>query len=348
MPYNFHRVGFDSAIYQSNDFFNADNLEIPEGTIVSDIDYKKTSSIWSNKRQIYLNSKFMHTRKQLYIFGLFRLSPEWLRETIYNSGSWCMRVQKTPDNALINPDFVYPKYVSTKARNKSIKYYSALDMFPEMSAVSKNPKNQFIFVTNNLTHEPYAIGNDLEITTSGRPKFPRNIVEKYGHDIEAVQHLYTDAAAMNLVAKWLKWMKENDVYNNTRIILVSDHGRYVYDPIFKSQTLPFKKNLLTHPGSFDNILLIKDFNARGELKTDSSFKTSASVPGIAMKGIVDGINPYSGKPIKDPEEIFPFHLYFIPWNIYMQDKYKYVPLDHFVIHTEDDLFDPEKWQAISE
>jgi len=348
MPYNFNRAGFDSTIYQNNNFLKAGDRKILGDTVVSDLDYAKISKVWLKRRQIHLNSEFASTRRQLYIFGLFRISSEWLRGAVYSRGTWSLRFQNFPAKAQNDPDFVYSKYSNIQERGKSIQYYAALDMFPEMSGISEDSKNRFYFVTNNFTHEPGATDSNFKINTSGCSQFPKTIVEKYGNDINAVQHLYTDATALKLFVKWLKWMKENDVYDNTRIILVSDHGRYVYDPSFKSQDIPLKKEPLALPGSFDNILLVKDFNAQGELKKNSRFMTQASVPNIAMNGIVEGTNPYSGIPVKDPEEIFPLHLYYIHFRLEMQDKYKYAPMDHFIVPTDDDVFDPEKWQVATD
>ena len=38
---------------------------------------------------------------------------------------------------------------------------------------------------------------------------------------------------MNLILKWIAWLKKNDVYDNTRIILVSDHGREIRNTLLK-------------------------------------------------------------------------------------------------------------------
>ena len=45
------------------------------------------------------------------------------------------------------------------------------------------------------------------------------------------------------------------------------------------------------------LLLVKDFNSREPLKTDSTFMTNADVPSIALEGIADNaVNPFTGKP----------------------------------------------------
>jgi hypothetical protein len=90
------------------------------------------------------------------------------------------------------------------------------------------------------------------------------------------------------LADFFDHLRTEGVYDNTRIILVSDHGpgyNYV------SKHYPGVPNI----DNFNPILMVKDFSAHGSLKTDDTFMTNADTPFLALTGLVDTIvNPNTG------------------------------------------------------
>ena len=53
----------------------------------------------------------------------------------------------------------------------------------------------------------------------------------------------------------------------------------------------------------NSLLMVKDFNAKGELKTDWSFMTSADVPFLTVSGIIKNpLNPFTGKELSVKEK----------------------------------------------
>ena len=115
-----------------------------------------------------------------------------------------------------------------------------------------------------------------------------------------MSHYHTNMCAILRLGEWLDYLRANDVYDNTRIIIVSDHGR----------GLSSDKELILDSGS-DNpfdiglyypLLLVKDFNST-EFTTSDEFMTNADVPTLATKGIIDRpINPFTGKEINNREK----------------------------------------------
>ena len=98
-------------------------------------------------------------------------------------------------------------------------------------------------------------------------------------------------------------MKENGCYDNTRIIVVSDHG--IGTDEGKELDFPAEWPMSYNPDHNHPLLFVKDFNAEGRLVINNDFMTNADVPAIAFKGIVENpVNPFTGKEIKDvpPEE----------------------------------------------
>ena len=78
-------------------------------------------------------------------------------------------------------------------------------------------------------------------------------------------------------------MRQKGVYDNTRIVIASDHGRY-FKGDNKTLDTDFDKSELA---AWNALLLYKDFGANGEIRTDNSFMTVADVPSLAVHGTDD-------------------------------------------------------------
>ena len=104
-------------------------------------------------------------------------------------------------------------------------------------------------------------------------------------------HYQINMAAMLQLANWFDYMRENGVYDNTRIILVADHGRGLY--------LNWDRVIDNGPDTdfFFPLLMVKDFNAKGFSFSDT-FMTTADVPTLATSGLIDNpTNPFTGNAI---------------------------------------------------
>jgi hypothetical protein len=128
------------------------------------------------------------------------------------------------------------------------------------------------------------------------------------------------------------------LYDNSRIILVSDHGP---EPNFVTKIgLPF--NVDQH----NPLLMAKDFNADGLLQTDMTFMTNADVPVIALKGLIDNpVNPFTGNKITDENKKTPLYIA-ISGDIHLGDpdvtQFVLNPREDYYVH--DNIFDPNNWE----
>jgi hypothetical protein len=84
------------------------------------------------------------------------------------------------------------------------------------------------------------------------------------------------------------------VYENSRIIIASDHGSSVTSEYSGNMTLPNNEWL----SSYHALLMVKDFTSHGEVFTDTEFMTQGDVPIIAMNELIDNPkNPFSNNPV---------------------------------------------------
>jgi arylsulfatase A-like enzyme len=146
---------------------------------------------------------------------------------------------------------------------------------------------------------------------------------------------HSNIAAILLLGKWFRFLQEQEVYDNTRIIIASDHGRNINSNYTGNMRLPSNEWL----SFYHALLLVKDFNERGNLVTDTTFMTHGDVPVIAMEGIIDNPqNPFSGKHIKSDKENGIF--------ITTTSSLEFTIKNDQWLHVHDNIFDPANWKKV--
>jgi len=105
---------------------------------------------------------------------------------------------------------------------------------------------------------------------------------------------HVNAATLRQLGNWLEDLQNEGVYDNTRIIIVSDHGHPVQTPVFQD----FANNALRY-ALFNPLLMVKDFDASGPLVEDDSFMTNADAAIFALEGLgIPMVNPFTGEDMK--------------------------------------------------
>ncbi|MBQ9281260.1 MAG: membrane protein insertase YidC [Treponema sp.] len=222
-------------------------------------------------------------KHNLIIFSIFRESPVILREMIYLKGKyWNSNGNLTSFTNVINN-------------------YAPLDFLTELTDISESEEGSYICMVNELTHSSiYMQAPDYK---------PVQNVTDYGSSVFSKEEAYhTNISAFKRLASWINFLKENDIYDNTRIILVADHSRATSESCIEENIDLDNKiagDNYRGRGHFHPLLMMKDFGATGELKEDMTFMTNGDVPSLALKGIVENpVNPFTGKSIPlDTSEI---------------------------------------------
>jgi YidC/Oxa1 family membrane protein insertase len=231
------------------------------------------TDLWLAKNNLFdvqlLQLKSIFLKRNLIWFSFFKISPLVFRDAIYKNGEYW----NTDKSAI---DY-----------NSFLDNYAVLDFLPDLTDTNAASLNNSIIMVNDLTHEP----NFLQA-----PDYvPRPGITNYGNSkFSHIVYYPTNAAAIKRLGTWFDFLKQNEVYDNTRIIIVSDHGpEDVNIDMFKnSNNLPFNRE------NFNPLLLVKDFNGTGPLFTDYSFMTNADVPSLAFRELIPHpVNPFTGNPI---------------------------------------------------
>ncbi len=213
------------------------------------------------------------------VIGLFKGSPFLLKPKIYYKGSWL----KT-------------NHGNIKIRH-AVKELALLDVASELSNAD-SPEKTFKYISSSLTHIPWPFDENGHISKTFINSNPQLIKDPESGKMFDNPLLPYNATvkALNVLAKWFKWMKDEGIYKNTRIIIVSDHGNSGIDPMFKDFRILQDNNgrILEGTGRAHPILLVKDFNGTGPLVRSDHFSSNTDTAAYATMGIAETdplINP---------------------------------------------------------
>jgi YidC/Oxa1 family membrane protein insertase len=315
MPRIFSEAGFEVTVTDPPypNYSSKDDLRIYDeypgiNAILTDSQY---TGIWMEEHDLKFQSTGAIIKRNLFWYSLFKILPLAFRKGIYLQGDWC-----APSLA--------QKAVLT------LNGYSVLDYLPRLTGFSPQKDNTALIMINNTTHNH----SFLEA-----PEYiPTTAVSNYGTSPYRREIAYhTNIAALKRLGDWFGFLKANDVYDNTKIILVSDHGslqNYV-----NNIKLPFNLD------NFNPLLMVKDFNASGGLKTDDSFMTNADVPFLAFGNIIDNpVNPFTGAKISNEAKKHPLYIA-ISGSLHLESpdttQFTLDPKMDYYVH--DNIFDPANW-----
>jgi hypothetical protein len=262
-------------------------------------------------------------KERLIMFSLFKTAPLILRTFIYDRGDWLTvnnRDKKEDRNELTL---------------KAIGNFAALDYLPELTNIDSHTPGNMVMIFNEITHDPVFLQPPDYV--------PVTTVTGIGDGIFSDNpHYHVNMAAFLLLGKWFDYLKENGVYDNTRIIVVSDHG-------FNVTT---EQNYFSLPDGnrlekYTSLLLFKDFYDRGELNIDNTFMTQADVPLMALNGIInDPVNPFTGLSVINEKENGVFITTSDKFYHTKHGKYKFNITANEWLFVHDNIFDPDNWERV--
>jgi YidC/Oxa1 family membrane protein insertase len=273
------------------------------------------TDIWLREHGLKLPETGAIIKRNLFWYSLFKGLPLFFRQPLYMHGTWCSPV-------------------SNFTLRMTLHGYAVLDYLPRFTEITDLPNNGALIMTNNTTHEnSFLQAPDyvpvLHVTNYGKSHF------------SGASAYHVNAGSIHRLADWFEFLKKEKVYDNTRIILVSDHGP---EPNFITKLdLPFNVD------QFNPLLMVKDFNSSGEIKTDMTFMSNADVPYLALVDIIDNpINPFTGNAITMELKESPLYIAISSSNETGDGQAtKYVLNPHRDYYVHDNIFEAENWTRVS-
>ncbi|WP_232616736.1 hypothetical protein [Treponema primitia] len=207
----------------------------------------------------------------LFRYGLFRIALPALRYGIHYKGSWWR------DGA-------------SNAYGRGLTEYASLYYLSDVCAADTGVDTLNIFM-NETTHIPGAYTAEL-IPVPGPIRYSPEEITLFGSE-DNTSYMYTFMAAMKALGRWIDSLKEMGVYDNTRIVIVADHGDGYSTDIFK----------YTNMTSYNPLLIVKQPGVHGTLAISGEFMTNADMSTIVTADMENPVNPYLGTPIgSSPKE----------------------------------------------
>ena len=241
-----------------------------------------------NLRGYYTATEVLLYQKELrernfFCYSFLRLMPVALQQYVYDQGGY---FSATTGGFTLAPEFAAS--------------YPVLEMLPFFTSITKEAQDTLTIIDSDATHGPtvlqlpdytlsFAPDND-DFNTVSRTDAEGNVLNLSDPDV--FRHYCVNVACLLRLGDWFDLLREQGVYDNMRIIIVSDHG-------YNLKILP------TQPGFdttyYNALLLVKDFGATG-FTTDDTLMTVADTPYLATKDVIpDAANPFTGVPFS-PEQ----------------------------------------------
>lgn len=154
-------------------------------------------------------------------------------------------------------------------------------------------------------------------------------------DHNCARYFYVTVSASNCISNYISYLKENNVYDNTKIILVSDHATPIKSSLFKNDDLEFATGV-------NAVLIYKDFNSRGEVKIDTNFSTIADLHYLATKHIENAVNPFNNRIITNDYKNNGVNIVdIISWQVERQLSNSY---NFNYYYVKDNIFNINNWK----
>ena len=272
LPTALSKYGYSSSLLSLSYFRNFNN-NITNNNIHyfeydMDLIYNKIlTNIGTSKKDINTKNKVNKAIR----FSIFRVSPLLIRKFLYQNGNWFI-----------------PK-------RKDINISSSMYEHYKLSEVSnliniKEDGNYFNILHNDLTHPPVSFNSNYYPTASLIDSFIADKdLERYHNDTNSVMFYYANCDAINIICDLIKILKDNNIYDNTKIIIASDHGSFSF--FSKYRYIPVDRNI----EFFNSLLIYKDFNSINEFEINTNFMTSGDLAYLAVKHIQGIKNPFNNK-----------------------------------------------------
>lgn len=343
MPVLFDRNNYDVTVC---DLPYANYQWIPDLSIFKEYPKIKTYNTMGKYDDNLDKENAVTTNKRnFYCFAQVKCLPVFLQKYFYDNGNYNL-IKKEQGNQEIT------SLVTAMGINKHfMRSYNVLTKLSSLTGIKENG-NTALIMANDITHEPallqlpeYVPSKKVDNTEYEKEHSGRFIVGNLRLEMNSTNqmiHYQANMAAMLQLGRWFDYLRSNGVYDNTRIIIVADHGRGV------NHNKKFIFNKEDDIERFYPLFMVKDFNSH-ELTVSEEFMTNADVPTIAMNGLINHpVNPFTGKMISSKVKkegklyIFSSSL----WDVNKNNGNTFKPGTWYSV--EKDMRDKANWKLVKE
>ena len=296
---------------------------------------------------------FNGNMRNFFCYSIMKISPVVFQKHLYNKGNYYSSNLQSGKQSGKQTN-VQTREGLSKSKGLFSTFMAGYNVLDNMSNITKtddSSENSFLLMTNSLTHDPmmlqlpdYSPSENVDNTEYDAKNKKRFVVNGRTIDMNTEQqviHYQTNMAAYLKLGEWFDYMRENGVYDNTRIILASDHGR----------VLKHNKDRILADGTdtelFYPFMMVKDFGET-DFSFSNEFMTNADVPTLAAKGIIKNPkNPFTGNSIENslksehPQYIFSSS----KWNVNDNNGKTFLPGNWYRV-SNGNMQDVNNWTKV--
>ena len=288
--------------------------------------------------------------RNFFCFSLMKASPLLIQKFLYQGGTYF-------DGALIG---VQSDYVQTRDgvsqargyRDNFLDAYTALCGYPELTVTTDSDNNTFTMLYNSTAHnvallkepeyEPVLEIDNTEYDKENKGRFIVDGREVRVENEDEMMSYQCNMAAMIKLGEWFDDLRAKGVYDNTRIIIVADHGGL----LGSFSDMVFGEDFREDAMGYNPMLLVKDFGSTGFMR-DDTFMTNADTPTLAFEGLIaDPVSPFTGKSINsDAKKESEHHVFYTEeWQTNENNGTTFLP-GVWMTLSSDDIFEMDSWET---
>lgn len=291
--------------------------------------------------------------RNFFCFGLMKSMPVALQRLLYNNGRYHQVCASSPElayfsqvqNGLYHADGVGTGFLDA---------YGALENLSAMTQITHDDKNVFLSLSNDATHSVVYLQMPNYAPALRVDNSAFDTTTRYAEDGTSVEFntilqkgmYHVNIASLQQLGNWFDYLREQGVYDNTRIVLAADHGYSAGQ--LDELIVDNGKGETVYLEYYYPLLMVKDFNAKG-FTTSTEFMTNADVPTLATQGVIENpVNPFTGKPINNAEKTA--HDQFVilsrDWDVDTNNGYTYTASTWVTVR--DSIWNQDNWKFIND
>ncbi|MBR1797885.1 MAG: YidC/Oxa1 family membrane protein insertase [Clostridiales bacterium] len=310
--------------------------------------FNDSSELLSNAGEEYE----IRLNRNLFCYGVMKILPYFLQPSAYCDGNYCYMnfyLRDTEDITYGGESFhaqrgIYEDYISQ---------YLALEALSDVVNITDDPDNCFFLFTNGTTHDachlqepeylPAVYVDNTEYDAAHQDRLTVNgVTMNLEDDYMSYADYQTCMAACISLGRWFDYLRANNLYDNTRIIIVADHGND--QGSFEELLVP---ELDFNAQCVNPVLMVKDFGSSG-FTVSEEFMTNADTPTLALDEVINNpINPYTGNPIVQDKTGDQLIYISSNLNVLSNNGYQFEDPDGYWLTVRDNIFDDDNWHFYS-
>lgn len=287
-------------------------------------------------------------KRNFFCYSIFKILPVGAQKFAYDKG----RYNQTEMEISYAGQYRSSFYTGEGMDEYFMSAYNVLDSLPRMTELTDREEGTFLMMVNNTTHQPMLLQEPdcvpaMRVDNTG---YAEKYEERFVIDGQTLK-METDGQIMNYqitvralleLGEWFDHLRKENVYDNTKIIIVSDHGHasHQLDKLISEEGFDIEGRYA--------LLLVKDFGSKG-FEISEEFMTCADVPALAVEdAIEEPVNPFTGKKLGyGDKEINPQYI-IDSSNIDVEKNNgnQFLPAKWYTV--QDDMRKLENWKLVAE